>query len=86
MFGRPAASRRKYRQRIRWPQQAAANDAQLLDAIGSFYNSVGEHQKASDAYSRAIRLDPSQALFWFNRATVRAFWARSARQKRTMTG
>jgi len=54
-------------------EQAAANDAQLLDAIGSFYNSVGEHQKASDVYSRAIRLDPSQALFWFNRATVRRF-------------
>ena len=54
-------------------EQAAANDAQLLDAIGSFYNSVGEHQKASDAYSRAIRLDSSQALFWFNRAAVRRF-------------
>jgi tetratricopeptide (TPR) repeat protein len=54
-------------------ERAAANDAQLLDAIGSFYNSVGEHQKASEAYSRAIRLDPSQPLFWFNRATVRRF-------------
>jgi tetratricopeptide (TPR) repeat protein len=52
---------------------AAANDAQLLDAIGSFYNSVGEHQKASEAYSRAICVDPSQAVFWFNRATVRRF-------------
>ena len=52
---------------------AAANDAQLLDAIGSFYNSVGEHQRASDAYSRAISVDASQALFWFNRATVRRF-------------
>jgi tetratricopeptide (TPR) repeat protein len=54
-------------------ERAASNDAQLLDAIGSFYNSVGEHQRASDAYSRAIFLDPSQALFWFNRATVRRF-------------
>jgi tetratricopeptide (TPR) repeat protein len=52
---------------------AAANDAQLLDAIGSFYTSVGEHQKAAEAYSRAIGVDPSQALFWFNRATVRRF-------------
>jgi hypothetical protein len=54
-------------------ERAASNDAQLLDAIGSFYNSVGEHQRASDAYSRAILVDPSQALFWFNRATVRRF-------------
>ncbi|MFL6601110.1 MAG: tetratricopeptide repeat-containing sulfotransferase family protein [Steroidobacteraceae bacterium] len=54
-------------------ERAAANDAHLLDAIGSFYNSVGEHQKATEAYSRAIGLDPSQALFWFNRATVRRF-------------
>jgi Tfp pilus assembly protein PilF len=54
-------------------ERAAANDPQLLDAIGSFYNSVGEHQKASEAYSQAIRLEPSQALFWFNRATVRRF-------------
>jgi tetratricopeptide (TPR) repeat protein len=54
-------------------EQAAANDAQLLDAIGSFYTSVGEHQKATEAYSRAIGLDPAQALFWFNRATVRRF-------------
>jgi len=54
-------------------ERAAANDAQLLDAIGSFYSSVGEHQKATEAYSRAICVDPSQALFWFNRATVRRF-------------
>jgi tetratricopeptide (TPR) repeat protein len=54
-------------------ERAAAKDAQLLDAIGSFYNSVGEHQRASEAYSQAICLDPSQALFWFNRATVRRF-------------
>lgn len=54
-------------------ERAAANDAPLLDAIGSFYNSVGEHQRAFDAYSRAILLDPSQPLFWFNRATVRRF-------------
>jgi tetratricopeptide (TPR) repeat protein len=52
---------------------AKANDAQLLDAIGSFYNSVGEHQKASAAYSQAIQLDPARALYWFNRATVRRF-------------
>src|SRR3981081_1548959 len=52
---------------------AAASDAQLLDAIGSFYNSVGEHQKASEAYSRAICVDPSHAVFWFNCATVRRF-------------
>jgi tetratricopeptide (TPR) repeat protein len=54
-------------------ERAAASDAQLLDAIGSFYNSIGEHQKASEAYSRALCLDPSQAVFWFNRATVRRF-------------
>jgi Tfp pilus assembly protein PilF len=54
-------------------QRAAANDAQLLDAIGSFYSSVGEHQQAAGAYSQAIELDPSRALYWFNRATVRRF-------------
>jgi tetratricopeptide (TPR) repeat protein len=54
-------------------ERAAAKDAQLLDAIGSFYNSVGEHQRACDAYSSAIALDPSRALFWFNRATVWRF-------------
>jgi len=54
-------------------EHAAADDAQLLDAIGSFYNSLGEHQRALEAYSRAIDLHPSQALFWFNRATVRRF-------------
>jgi len=54
-------------------ERAAANDPQLLDAIGSFYNSVGEHQKACAAYSRAIELEPSRPLYWFNRATVRRF-------------
>lgn len=54
-------------------EQSAANDPQLLDAIGSFYNSVSEHQKALGAYTRAITLAPSRALFWFNRATVRRF-------------
>jgi tetratricopeptide (TPR) repeat protein len=54
-------------------ERAAANDAQLLDAVGSFYNSVGEHRRAAETYSRAIGQDPSQALFWFNRATVRRF-------------
>jgi tetratricopeptide (TPR) repeat protein len=54
-------------------EQSAGDDAQLLDAIGSFYNSVGEHQRACDAYSQAIRLDSSRALYWFNRATVRRF-------------
>jgi tetratricopeptide (TPR) repeat protein len=52
---------------------AAAKDAQLLDAVGSFYSSIGEHQRAFEAYSRAIALNPSRALFWFNRATVRRF-------------
>jgi tetratricopeptide (TPR) repeat protein len=57
-------------------ERAAANDAKLLDAIGSFYNSVGEHQRAYEAYSRAIALDPTSALFWFNRATVQRFVGR----------
>lgn len=52
---------------------AAARDAQLLDAIGSFYNSVGEHQRAYEVYSQAIALDPSRPLFRFNRATVQRF-------------
>ncbi|MBV8803773.1 MAG: sulfotransferase [Sinobacteraceae bacterium] len=54
-------------------EREAGTDPQLLDAIGSFYNSVGEHQRACEAYSRAIALDPSRALYWFNRATVRRF-------------
>jgi len=54
-------------------QRSAAKDPQLLDAIGSFFNSVGEHQMAFEAYTQAISLDPAQALYWFNRATVRRF-------------
>ena len=58
--------------------KAAAQDAQLLDAIGSFYNSAGEHQRAFEAYSQAIALDPSRPLFWFNRATVQRFLGKLA--------
>jgi tetratricopeptide (TPR) repeat protein len=54
-------------------QRMAPTDAPLLDAIGSFYNSAGEHRRAFDAYSRAIAVDPSRAVFWFNRATIRRF-------------
>jgi Tfp pilus assembly protein PilF len=54
-------------------EHLAGGDAALLDAIGSFYSSAGEQQRAFDAYSRAIALDSSQAVFWFNRATVRRF-------------
>jgi tetratricopeptide (TPR) repeat protein len=57
---------------------AAAHDAALLDAIGSFYSSVGEHQRAYEAYSQAVALDPSQPLFRFNRATVQRFLGRLA--------
>lgn len=54
-------------------EAAATSDAALLDAIGSFYSSTGEHRRALSAYSRAISLEPAQSLFWFNRATVRRF-------------
>jgi len=54
-------------------EESAARDAPLLDAIGSFYSSVGEHRRALEAYSRAISIVPSRALYWFNRATVRRF-------------
>jgi tetratricopeptide (TPR) repeat protein len=54
-------------------ERMAAQDPQLLDAIGSFYNSVGEHQRAFEAYSKAIAADPLRPLFWFNRATVQRF-------------
>jgi tetratricopeptide (TPR) repeat protein len=57
-------------------EKAAAHDPQLLDAIGSHYNSVGEQQRALDAYSQAIARDPAQAIFWFNRATVQRFLGR----------
>lgn len=59
-------------------ERNAAHDASLLDAIGSFYNSVGEHQRACDTYSQAIARDPSQPVFWFNRATVQRFLGRLA--------
>jgi tetratricopeptide (TPR) repeat protein len=54
-------------------ERMASRDAPLLDAIGSHYNSMGEHARAFDAYSKAIAADPSRAVFWFNRATVRRF-------------
>jgi len=75
-YARCLASQRRVSESIaaaRAAQSSAARDPQLLDAIGSFYNSVGEHRGASEAYSQAIRLDPSRALYWFNRATVRRF-------------
>jgi tetratricopeptide (TPR) repeat protein len=55
---------------------AAASAPQLLDAIGSFYSSIGEHQRALEAYSKAIARDSSQAVFWFNRATIQRFLGR----------
>ncbi len=54
-------------------ERQATSDPQLVDAIGSFFNSIGEHERALDSYSRAIALAPSRALYWFNRATVRRF-------------
>jgi tetratricopeptide (TPR) repeat protein len=54
----------------------ASGDPALLDAIGSFYSSIGEHERAYGAYSKAISLDPSQPIFWFNRATVQRFLGR----------
>jgi tetratricopeptide (TPR) repeat protein len=54
-------------------EHMALRDASLLDAIGSFYNSAGEHGRAFDAYSKAIAADSSRAVYWFNRATVRRF-------------
>lgn len=56
--------------------KAAGGDPQLLDAIGSFYSSIGEYQRALDAYSSALTRDPSQPLYWFNRATVQRFLGR----------
>ena len=54
-------------------ERVAMNDAQLLDALGSFYSSIAEYQRAFEAYSRAIELVPGRALYWFNRATVGRF-------------
>ena len=59
-------------------EKAAAQDPALLDAIGSFFSSVGEHQRAFDCYSQAIRRDPTQPTFWFNRATIQRFLGRLA--------
>lgn len=57
-------------------EENVARDAPLLDAIGSFYSSIGEHARALAAYSKAIDLAPEQALYWFNRATVQRFLGR----------
>jgi Tfp pilus assembly protein PilF len=54
-------------------EKAAAGDSASLDAIGSFYSSMGEHLKALEAYSAAITLEPGRSLYWFNRAAVRRF-------------
>jgi tetratricopeptide (TPR) repeat protein len=54
-------------------ERAAMRDAPLLDAIGSFYSSIGEYRRAFEAYSRAVELVPGRALYRFNRATVRRF-------------
>jgi tetratricopeptide (TPR) repeat protein len=56
--------------------RAAAGDAPLMDAIGSFYSSIGEHERAFEAYSQAIARDPAQPIYWFNRATVQRFLGR----------
>ena len=56
--------------------KAAAHDPQLLDAIGSFYSSIGEFPRALDAYSNALARDPAQPIYWFNRATVQRFLGR----------
>ncbi|HEY3787038.1 MAG TPA: sulfotransferase [Steroidobacteraceae bacterium] len=52
---------------------SAGRDAAMLDAIGSFYSATGEQHEALQACSRALALDPDQAVFWFNRAAVRRF-------------
>jgi tetratricopeptide (TPR) repeat protein len=54
-------------------ERLSPKDAPVLDAIGSFLSSAGEQQRALAAYSRAIEVDSSRAVFWFNRATVRRF-------------
>jgi len=54
-------------------EKAASQDPQLLDAIGSFYSSIGEYARALQAYSNALALDSSQPVYWFNRATVQRF-------------
>ncbi len=54
-------------------EAAAASEPQLLDAIGSFYSSIGEYPRALQAYSNALARDPTQAIYWFNRATVQRF-------------
>ena len=52
---------------------AAATDAVLLDALGSFFSFVGDQVTALDAFQRATALAPGNPHFLFNRATVRRF-------------
>jgi tetratricopeptide (TPR) repeat protein len=54
-------------------QRHALNDARLLDAIGTLYRHADDQHRALAAYDQAIALAPDNALFIFNRATVRRF-------------
>jgi len=54
-------------------QRLAAGNAALLDAVGSLYSHANDQQRALTAYEQAVALEPGNALFIFNRATVRRY-------------
>jgi len=54
-------------------QRDASNDAALLDAVGGLYNLANDQRRALIAFDQAVALQPDNALFIFNRATVRRF-------------
>jgi tetratricopeptide (TPR) repeat protein len=51
----------------------SAGDAVLLDAIGSLYSHANDQPRALAAYDQAVAAAPGNALFIFNRATIRRF-------------
>ncbi len=53
--------------------EIGANDALLLDAVGTVYSRANEHNRALEAYNQAIALAPANAQIIFNRAAVRRF-------------
>ncbi len=71
--GRIAEARASADRSMKAAFDAPALNAPLLDAIGTFQSSIGEHGRAVEAYSKAIALEPRRAAYRFNRAAVLRF-------------
>jgi tetratricopeptide (TPR) repeat protein len=62
--------------------ESAGSDAILLDALGSFFSFMGDQRTALAAFEAAIKLEPANPHFIFNRATVRRFLGELAAAER----